>query len=100
MIILRRSSASLLRFALAFTSMFLAAHVPAQQVTAIYRHGNIVVTIPYHSSQAGWGTLVTEIVDPENSVIANVERTIMVGAGGGVWSETLAPQKPMALDDL
>lgn len=98
-------SSSLLRFpaistAVAIVVILLTVPVRAQQVTAIYRHGSILVTIPYHSSHAGSGKLVTEILDPENSSLGRVERTIAIGTGDGVWQEAITLQKPMTFDDI
>jgi len=77
-----------------------AVSAPAQQISAIYRHGNLAVTIPYRAAQAETGKLVAEILDPENHVLGRVEGTEQTTAGGGVWEETIAPAKPLALEDL
>ncbi len=76
------------------------ASAPAQQMSAIYRHGTLAVTIPYHAAQAETGKLVAEILDPENHVLGRAEGTERATAGGGIWEETIAPAKPLALEDL
>jgi uncharacterized protein YfaS (alpha-2-macroglobulin family) len=86
--------------AVAITSVLLTVCIRAQQVTAIYRHGSIQVTIPYHSPNAGSGRLVTEILDPENSALDRVERTTSIDKGDGVWQEVITLEKPMAFEDL
>ncbi len=77
-----------------------AVSASAQQISAIYRHGSLAVTIPYHAAQAETGKLVAEILDPENHVLGRVEGTEQTAAGGGIWEETIAPAKPLALEDL
>jgi uncharacterized protein YfaS (alpha-2-macroglobulin family) len=69
-------------------------------MSAIYRHGSLVVTIPYHVTQAETSKLVAEILDPENHVLGRVEQTVEMAAGDGMWQETIAPAKPLALEDL
>ncbi len=103
MTILRRGS-SLLRFAavwfaVAIIAMF-AVRVSAEQVSAIYRHGSLLATIPYHSSHTGPGKLVVELLDPENTVLGRSERTIEVGSGDGIWQETIALKESQDYDDL
>ena len=80
--------------------MVSATSAPAQQISAIYRHGSLAVTIPYHATQAETGKLVAEILDPENHVLGRVEGTEQTTAGGGTWEETIAPAKPLPLEDL
>src|SRR5208282_140611 len=81
-------------------AMVCGSSAPAQQMSAIYRHGSLAVTIPYHVAQAETGKLVAEILDPENHVLGRVEGTEQTAAGGGIWEETIAPAKPLALQDL
>lgn len=104
MAILCSGSSRLLRLAtcatLATTAMLLTVCARAQQVTAIYKHGSILVSIPYHSSHAGSGRLVTEILDPEDAALGRVERTTSIGKGQGTWQETITLEKPMAFDDI
>ena len=71
-----------------------------EQPTAIYRRGNIELALPYHSANSGPGKLVTEILSPENAVLGQVERATQVALGDGAFHEQIAPQKPMAFDDL
>src|ERR1700728_2483565 len=72
----------------------------AQQMSAIYRHGSLLVTIPYHGAQAGTGKLTTELLDPENDVLGRVEHTVVVETGDGKWQESVAPQKAMDFESV
>jgi len=84
----------------AVCAMLVCVRAEAESMSAIYRHGSLVVTIPYHAAKAETGTLVTEILDPENNVMGRMESTVQISAGGGVWEEMIAPTKPLALEDL
>jgi uncharacterized protein YfaS (alpha-2-macroglobulin family) len=93
--------------AISFSLLFSAAcaiavcaRADAESMRAIYTHGSLVVTIPYPMEQGGVGKLVAEILDPENNVMGRVEGTVEMRAGGGPWEETIAPAKPLALEDL
>ncbi len=103
MTILRRGS-SFLRFAAVWFAVaaivLFAVCVSAQQVNAIYRHGSLRASIPYHSSHAGPGKLVVEILDPEDTVLGRSERAIEVGTGDGIWQETVTPNESHDYDDL
>ncbi len=103
--LLRRSSwprlplinLSLLLFA---GSMLSVTRAPDRQPGATYMQGSLSVTLPYHSSRAGSGRLVTEILDPENHVLGRSERSIQVSEGDGFWRQTIAPEKHIAFEDI
>jgi uncharacterized protein YfaS (alpha-2-macroglobulin family) len=97
----RRVHGILFSFFLFMTIATLAGiSVQAQQMSALYRHGSLLVTIPYHAAQPGRGTLTTEIVDPEDAVLGRVERTVEITADNGAWRETVSPQKTMGFDEV
>jgi hypothetical protein len=52
--------------------------------SAIYARENLTVTIPYHAERQGSGRLLTEIVDPEDHVLARTDRTVEA-VEGWVW---------------
>jgi hypothetical protein len=71
-----------------------------EQLTATYTHGNLSVTIPYHSVHAGSGRFVAEILDPEDHVLGRSERTLDIGTGDSSWLQVIKPEKPIAFEDV
>ncbi|MGA3071595.1 MAG: MG2 domain-containing protein, partial [Terracidiphilus sp.] len=72
----------------------------AEQLAATYGHGSLSVTIPYNSSQEGAGRLTVEILDPEDKSVGRVERAVEVRKGDGSWQQTIAPEEPIAFEDI
>jgi A-macroglobulin TED domain/Alpha-2-macroglobulin family/A-macroglobulin receptor binding domain/MG2 domain/Carboxypeptidase regulatory-like domain/Alpha-2-macroglobulin bait region domain len=64
------------------------------------QQGKHSVSIPYHSSHAGSGRLVTEILDPEDHVLGRTERTVDVAQGDGSWQQAIKPEKPLPFEDV
>ena len=58
------------------------------------------MTIPYSSVRAGSGTLTTEILDPEDHVLGRSERKVDILKGGGAWQQGIAPDKPIAYEEI
>ena len=75
-------------------------HARAQQLVVTYMHGNLAVTIPYHSDREGSGRLVAEILDPEDHVLGKIERNIDIGKGEGFWREVIAPERTIPFEDI
>ena len=71
-----------------------------QPAGATYTRGTLSINIPYHSSEAGSGKLVAEILDPEDHVLGRTEHDVDVARGAGSWQQTIAPDKPIAFDDM
>jgi hypothetical protein len=65
-------------------------HEPAQQLFATYTHGNLSVTVPYHSTREGAGRLTVEILDPEDCLLGRVERSVDIAKGEGFCQQTIA----------
>ena len=80
--------------------IFSLTYAGAEQLAATYTHGNLHVTIPYHSAQAGSGRLVAEILDPEDHVLGRAERTVEIAKGDGSWQQVIAPAKPIPYEDI
>jgi len=80
--------------------VFSLTHAGAEQLAATYTHGNLHVTIHYHSAQAGSGRLVAEILDPEDHVLGRLERTVDIAKGDGSWQQVIAPAKPIPYEDI
>jgi uncharacterized protein YfaS (alpha-2-macroglobulin family) len=87
----------LLLIAAALLSAFPAQ---AQQLAATYSHGTLSVTIPYNSPQAASGTLVVEILDPEDKAAGHADRAIEIRKGDGFWQQVIAPAKPIPFEDI
>ena len=71
-----------------------------EQLAATYTHGNLSVTIPYHSIRSGSGRLVAEIIDPEDHVLGRVEHTADIGTGDSSWQQVIKPEKPIPFEDI
>jgi hypothetical protein len=69
-------------------------------VAATYSHGTLSVTIPYHAPHAGAGQLSVEVLDPEDTVLGRVERTVTVSDDKSRWQEHIALAKPLSIEDL
>jgi hypothetical protein len=67
---------------------------------AIYRHGVLEVTIPYHAAHGGGGQLTVEVLDPEDQVLGRAEQALDVAAGNGHWWERIPLAKRLTVDDL
>jgi hypothetical protein len=65
-----------------------------------YAHGLLDVTIPYHSSRAGSGTLTVEVLDPEDGSAGRVDLSVDVSEGTGLWREKIKLAKPMSSEEL
>jgi hypothetical protein len=85
---------------IAATAIWSIPRVRAQPAAATYMHGNLSVTIPYHSLSKGSGKLVTELLDPEDHVLGHTERTVNIATGDGSWQQIIPLDKPMPLEDI
>ncbi|HEV2326431.1 MAG TPA: MG2 domain-containing protein [Terracidiphilus sp.] len=71
-----------------------------REFEALYRDGSLHLTIPYHSTRAGAGHLVVEILDPRGQSLGRIERHLWIGSGDSTWQATIAPAHRIATDDL
>jgi hypothetical protein len=71
---------------------------PVTRLSAIYNHGTLALTIPYQSQQEDSGTLTTEILDPEDHVVARSEHAAETTKGSGAWRQTIPTD--LAYEDL
>jgi uncharacterized protein YfaS (alpha-2-macroglobulin family) len=81
-------------------AIFFFSHVHAEPAAATYAHGNLSITIPYHSVREGSGTLTAEILDPEDHILGRSERHVEISKGDGTWQQVIAPDKPIAYDEI
>jgi hypothetical protein len=96
-----------LRFLLPLALVLLAALVipflidaRAQQPAATYTHGNLSVTLPYHSARAGSGKFTAQILDPEDHILGQVERAVDITKGDGAWQQVITPGKAISFEDI
>jgi uncharacterized protein YfaS (alpha-2-macroglobulin family) len=71
-----------------------------RSLATIYAGGVLHVSIPYDAPRTGEGTLVVEVVDPEDRVVASIDRHADANAGMGLWHRELSTPKGLALEDL
>lgn len=71
-----------------------------REFAALFRHGSLYLSIPYHSTRAGIGHLTVEILNPQGGSLGRIERRTWIGSGDGIWQVTVAPAHPMPIDDL
>ena len=67
---------------------------------ATYSHGTLRVNIPYHADRAGGGQLTFDILDPEDRVLAHVQRHAVLSSGDGLWQGDLKLTQELATEDL
>ena len=68
--------------------------------SATYSHGVLRVVIPYRAAHEGSGRLRVEVVDPEDRVIGQIERSDEVVKGSSQLKAELKLDKPLALEEL
>jgi hypothetical protein len=68
--------------------------------TATYAHGILHLTIPYHADRRGTGQLTVEVLDPEDHVLGEIEKSLEVAEGSSRWQEQVRLVKPLPLDEL
>jgi hypothetical protein len=68
--------------------------------TATYTNRTLNVAIPYEAPHAGTGQLIVDVLDPEDAVLAQLQRTVDVAAGKGRWEESLKLAKAPSVDEL
>src|SRR5579871_2766714 len=66
-------------------------------VSATYSRGVLRVTIPAGDLSPGNGTLLMDLLDAQDAVVAHAERHV---DAGGAWQQDLQPNKPLPIDDL
>jgi hypothetical protein len=69
-------------------------------VTATYSQGTLHVAVPYAAGHAGPGTLVVEVLDPEDRVVGRTERAAIANDGTGAWRTDIPLPNALTLDDI
>jgi uncharacterized protein YfaS (alpha-2-macroglobulin family) len=68
--------------------------------TATYSHGILHLTIPCHADRRGTGQLTVEVLDPEDHVLGETEKSLEVAEGSFLWKEQVRLDRPLPLDEL
>jgi hypothetical protein len=82
------------------TSLSLAQPKDIRSVAATYAQFMLRVSIPYNAPRMGEGTLLVEVLDPEDGVAARIDRHVDARVGRGSWDQDLPLPKALALEDL
>src|SRR5260370_24920651 len=71
-----------------------------RSLAATYAGGVLHISIPYDAPRTGEGSLVIEVLDPEDGVVASIDRHADANAGQGLWRRELSIPKRFPLEDL
>jgi uncharacterized protein YfaS (alpha-2-macroglobulin family) len=82
------------------TSRSLAQPTDVRSLSATYVHGAIRVSIPYRAPRTGEGSLLVEILDPEDRPAASIDGHADANAGEGFWNRELVLPKNLPFDEL
>ncbi len=82
------------------TSRSLAQPRENRSVSAAYVHGILRVSIPYSAPRTGEGSLLLEILDPEDRPAVSIDRHADSNAGLGSWNRELVLPKNLPFDEL
>jgi len=82
------------------TSRSLALSTETRPVSATFAHGVLRVSIPYTAPRTGEGSLVVEILDPEDRPAVKIDRHADANAGHGLWNRELVLPKNLPFDEL
>src|ERR1700733_5212824 len=94
------SGAFVLVLTAGFVLRSLAQPKEDRSLAATYAGGVLRVAIPYDAPRTGEGTLIVEVVDPEDRVVASIDRQADANGGLGLWHRELSVPKSLALEDL
>ena len=65
-----------------------------------YSHGVLHLAIPYEHANLGSGQLILEVLNPEDEVLARVEKNLKISSSTGRWNERVKLDKLLPLDEL
>ncbi len=82
------------------TSLSLARPVDTRSLAATYDHGILRLSMPDTAPRIGEGILTLEILNPEDEVVARIDRHAYAGGGQGIWRQDLVLSKSLPFDDL
>jgi uncharacterized protein YfaS (alpha-2-macroglobulin family) len=84
----------------ALTSRSLALSTETRPVSAKYVQGVLRVSIPYNAPRTGEGSLLVEVLDPEDRPAVEIDRHADANAGHGFWNRELVLPKNLPFDEL
>jgi uncharacterized protein YfaS (alpha-2-macroglobulin family) len=79
---------------------FQGTQANSRAVAATYSQGALHVAIPYAAGHAGEGTLIVEVLDPEDRVVGRTERAATANDGTGTWRTDVRLPNALTLDDI
>jgi len=82
------------------TSRSLALSAETRPISAAYVHGVLRVSIPYNAPRTGEGSLLVEVLDPEDRPAVKIDRHADANAGHGFWNRELVLPKNLPFDEL
>ncbi len=82
------------------TSRSLALPSETGSLSATYARGVLRVSIPYSAPRSGEGSLLLEILDPEDRPTVSIEKHADANAGQGFWKRELALPGNLPFDEL
>ena len=82
------------------TSRSLALPSETRSLSATYAHGVLRVSIPYSAPRTGEGSLLLEILDPEDRPTVSIEKHADASAGQGFWKRELTLPGNLPFDEL
>ena len=77
-----------------------ALPMETRSVSATCVHGVLRVLIPYDAPRTGEGTLLVEVLDPEDRAVASINRHADANTGHGLWNRELALPQNLPFDEL
>ena len=69
-------------------------------LSAVYRNGSLELNIPRNAAPAHNGSLIVEIVDPTDKLVAKLPRPISTSGESGPWRVVISIDRKTALEDL
>jgi hypothetical protein len=84
----------------AFVLRSLAQQKENRSLAATYNGSVLRVSIPYEARRSGEGTLAVEVLDPEDGVVAGVDRHADIAEGAGLWRREISVPKNLPMDEL
>lgn len=71
-----------------------------RSLRATYVHGILRVLIPYDAPRTGEGTLLVEVLDPEDRAVVSINRHADANTGHGLWNRELVVPQNLRFDEL
>src|SRR5204863_1202581 len=76
-------------------SLLFAQPRQSHSVEAIYAHGVLRASILYEAPRSGEGNLLVEVLNPEDGVVAHVDRRVYARFGKWIWEQDIPLPKTL-----